>query len=102
MNQLLIRYQTKPGQAEANAGLIRAVYAELHQAQPDGLAYAAFRLSDGVTFLHLVQAEHTGDASPLRAIRAFGEFQAGIRERCVAPPSQETLTEIGSYRVFGG
>ena len=33
MQQRIIRYRTKPDQADANAELVRAVYAELHQHQ---------------------------------------------------------------------
>jgi len=45
MYQRLIRYRTRPGQADANARLVEAVYAELHRTQPDGVSYATFRLT---------------------------------------------------------
>jgi hypothetical protein len=99
MQQDLIRYRTRPGQAAANEELIRAVYDELRKTQPDGLGYATFRLADQVTFLHLVRAERA--PSPLLAVRAFGEFQAGIADRCDQLPVREQLTTIGSYRLFG-
>ena len=44
MYQRLIRYRTKPDQADANIKLVEAVYAELHRTQPDGVSYATFRL----------------------------------------------------------
>jgi len=100
MPQSLIRYRTKPDQADANAELVRAVYAELHRTRPDGFRYATLRLDDQVTFLHIVQSEH--NPSPILAIRAFGEFQAGIRDRCDEPPVQQAFTEVGSYRFFTG
>jgi hypothetical protein len=99
MQQDLIRYRTQPEQADANAKLIQAVYEELRRTQPDGLSYATFRLADQVTFLHLVRTEQT--PSPLLAVRAFGEFQAGIADRCEQLPVREQLTMIGSYRLFG-
>jgi hypothetical protein len=98
MYQRLIRYRTKPDQADANAELVRAVYAELHRTNPDGLSYATFRLNDQVTFLHMVQVRQ--EASPLLAVKAFGEFQAGIADRCDQLPAQEDLTELGSYHFF--
>ena len=99
MQQDLIRYRTRPEQAAANEEPIRAVYDELRETQPDGLSYATFKLPDQVTFLHLVR---TGQGpSPLLAVRAFGEFQAGIAERCDQLPVREQLTTIGSYRLFG-
>jgi hypothetical protein len=36
------------------------------------------------------------------AVKAFGEFQAGIRDRCDQPPVQHALTEVGSYHLFTG
>jgi hypothetical protein len=98
MHQRLIRYRTKPDQTAANEELVRAVYAELRHTSPEGLSYATFRLDDKVTFLHLVRTER--DPNPLLAIRAFGDFQAGIADRWEDPPVQEPLTEIGSYRFF--
>ena len=74
------------------------IYAELHRTQPDGVSYATFRLNDQVTFVHAVQVRH--EPNPLLAVKAFGEFQAGIADRVDQPPFQEDLTEIGSYRFF--
>ncbi len=98
MQQRLIRYRTKPDQAAANTELVRAVYAELHQTRPDGFRYATLMLDDQVTFVHIVQSEQ--DPSPIVAVKAFGEFQAGIRDRCDQPPVQQTFNEVGSYRFF--
>ena len=100
MPQSIIRYRTKPDQAEVNAELVRAVYAELNRAQPDGFRYTTLRLDDQVTFVHIVQSER--DPSPILAVKAFGEFQAGIRDRCDEPPVQQAFTEVGSYRFFTG
>jgi hypothetical protein len=100
MQQSIIRYRTKPGQADANAELVRAVYAELNRTRPDGFRYATLRLDDQVTFLHIVQSGR--DPSPILAVKAFGEFQAGIRDRCEEPPVQQAFTEVGSYRFFTG
>ncbi|HEY1623399.1 MAG TPA: hypothetical protein VGG16_06325 [Streptosporangiaceae bacterium] len=94
----MIRYRTKAAAADANEKLIRAVYAELRETQPDDLRYAAFRMADQVTFVHLVESE--GSSSPLLAVKAFGEFQAGAGERFETAPVRETFTEVGSYRFF--
>lgn len=99
MQHYLNHYRTRPDQAAANEELIRAVYQELQSAQPDGLSYATFKLADQVTFLHLVQGEQ--GPSPLFTVKAFGEFQAGIADRCERLPAREDLTLIGSYRMFG-
>jgi hypothetical protein len=99
MQQFIIRYRTKPDQAAANEALVRAVYAELRRDQPDGLSYATFKLADQVTFVHLVQAERV--PSPLVAVKAFGEFQAGIADRCEQLPIREELAVVGEYRMLG-
>lgn len=100
MQQSLIRYRTKPEQAAANEKLVRAVFAELHDTAPDGLSYATFKLADQVTFIHLVRSD--GEPSPLLAVKAFGEFQAGAADRFDQQPAREELTEVGSYRMFAG
>jgi hypothetical protein len=41
-----------------------------------------------------------GQPSPLIAVKAFGEIQVGIADRCDQLPAQEDLTEVGSYRFF--
>jgi len=99
MRQFLIRYRTTPDQAGNNEKLVRAVFAELAQVQPDELGYATFKLADQVTFLHLVRAPQL--PSPLVQVKAFGEFQAGIADRYEQPPVREELTMLGSYRMFG-
>ena len=53
-----------------------------------------------MTFVHIVQSEH--DPSPIVAVKAFGEFQAGIMDRCDEPPAQQAYTEIGTYRFLTG
>jgi hypothetical protein len=100
MYQRLIRYRTKPDQADANAKLVEAVYAELHRTRPDGVSYATFRLNDQVTFVHVVQVRQ--DPNPLLAAKAFAEFQAGIADRVDEGPVTEELTEVGSYQFFAG
>jgi|CZKW01.1.fsa_nt_gi hypothetical protein len=94
----VIRYKTKPESADENDRLIRAVFAELATRSPDGLRYAAFRLDDGVTFLHVAVIE--GAENPLSASAAFGEFQSGIKDRCAEGPAPSDATVIGSYRLL--
>ena len=93
MSQSIIRYRTKPDQADANAELVRAVYAELHHTRPDGFRYATLRLDDQVTFLHIVQSEH--DPSPILAVKAFGEFQADI----AADPATNTIYVTSEFSL---
>jgi hypothetical protein len=90
----VIRYTSKPERADENEGLIRAVFAELAENHPEGIGYAALRLDDGVSFVHVVTLE---GENPLMASPAFAAFQAGIGDRCVEGPTPAEATVIGSY-----
>jgi len=91
MSPALIRYRVKPGRAEENADLVRAVYAELAELSPPGFRYATFQ--DGDAFTHVAFAD---DETPLQNVAAFQRFQAGLQERCAEPP-QVRRDPIGSY-----
>jgi hypothetical protein len=94
----IIRYTTKPECAAENERLIRAVFAELAQDDPGGLRYAAFRLADKVSFVHVAVLDD-GDANPLTRSAAFAEFQRGIGARCAEGPVAADADLIGSYRL---
>jgi hypothetical protein len=94
MRQVMVRYKVKPEHAAENEALVRAVYEELAQTQPDGLRYATYKLDDGVSFVHVAQS--SGDV--LTEVTAFQRFQQNIRERCDEPPVVTELSEVGSYR----
>jgi hypothetical protein len=101
MKRIVVRYKTKPDRAEENARLIEDVFKELQQRAPAGLRYAALRLADGVSFVHLVSVETPDGANPIGEIAAFKAFQAGIKERCAEPPQASDATVVGEYRLFG-
>ncbi len=96
MKQLIVQYKVKADQAAANQTLIEAVFAELNHTNPAGLHYAAFKQSDGVTFVHIAALE--GAENPLSKSPAFQAFQAGIRERCEVPPVASDMAEVGTYQ----
>jgi hypothetical protein len=88
MSTALIRYRVKPGRAEENADLVRAVYAELAALAPPGVRYATFR--DGDTFTHV----SFGD-SPT-TVPAIARFREGLDERSEEPP-QVLSGAVGAY-----
>ena len=96
----VVRYRTKPESADENERLIRAVFAELAEREPDGVRYAAFRLDDGVSFVHVVELAE--GENPLASMAAFRAFQAGIDERCAEGPMAADAPAIGSYRLLPG
>jgi hypothetical protein len=94
----IVRYRTRPETAEENQRLVEKVFAELAAADPGGVRYAAFRLADGLTFVHIVV--HEGDDDPLAASPAFADFQRGIGDRVTGPPEAGGAELAGSYRFL--
>ena len=95
-----IRYTVKEGRGDENQALIEQVFAELVAKAPEGLRYDAFRLEDGVTFVHVVSHESEQAREALRELPAFRAFQAGIAERCAVAPVRTGLMEVGSYGII--
>jgi len=98
MRHVMVRYTVKPDQVAHNQELVRAVYEELRESQPDGIRYATFQAEDGRSFIHIAETEE--DHNPLPQLQAFKDFQAGIADRCEIPPVATTLSEVGSFRLF--
>jgi hypothetical protein len=99
MKRVVVQYKVKPDHAERNAELIRAVFEELDRTQPDGLRYAALRLADGVTFIHITEEPEDGQ-SPLATLESAERFRAGIAERFAEPAAVQESSEVGSFRLF--
>ena len=62
----------------------------------------SFRLSDGVSFVHIVSVETADGHNPLIETPAFRVFNAGIQDRCEEQPVLTEMTEVGSYHFFEG
>ena len=99
MRRVMVRYRVKPDHAAENEQLVRDVYEELAQLQPEGFRYGTFKLEDGITFVHL--ATHETDGNPLGRVEAFARFQENLRDRCDEPPVLTELEEVGSFRFAG-
>jgi hypothetical protein len=95
----VVRYTTRPDAAEDNEKLIKAVFAQLAELQPEGLSYVAIHLDDGVSFIHV--AVHETDHNPLTGLPAFGHFASTISERCTSGPAPVNGTAVGSYGNTG-
>jgi hypothetical protein len=94
----MVRYKVKPDRAAENEQLVRAVYEELHRADPAGLRYATFQLDDGVSFVHLAWSED--GQNPLSQVEAFQRYQENIGDRCDEAPVVTHIREIGSFHLF--
>ena len=95
----IVRYTTKPERADENEALSRAVFSELHEKKPTGIAYGLFKEPDGVSFVHVFVnlAEDSSDA--VTELPTFKAFEESIRERCSTPPTPTRLRAdlIDSY-----
>ncbi|MFI6580832.1 hypothetical protein [Embleya sp. NPDC050493] len=91
MSTAVIRYRTRPEAAEENQRLIENVFAELESTAPPGLRYSSFRLTDGVTFVHVV------DGDGLVELPAFREFQRNLGDRLAVDVSRDDAVVVGSY-----
>jgi quinol monooxygenase YgiN len=80
----IVRYATKPGRADENEALSRAVFAELNQKPMQPIAYALMR--NGDEFLHLFLNLAQDDADALTELPSFKAFSADGPDRWIAPP----------------
>ncbi|HMD46927.1 MAG TPA: hypothetical protein VKG43_12245 [Acidimicrobiales bacterium] len=92
---MVIRYRAHPEHADENERLIQGVFEELARRRPPGVRYAALRLDDGVSFVHVVRLD--GDDNPLVTMEAFRRFQSDIGDRIAEGPVAAEATVAGSY-----
>ncbi len=92
----MVRYKTSPKDADANATLVRSVFAELKESAPGGIRYTSYCLEDGVSFIHIATLD-TPNHNPLTTLASFKAFQKDIKSRCVELPVVTELTAVGSY-----
>ena len=83
-----------------NETYIRAVFKQLQNDSPTGIRYAAFKLNDGVSFVHIASIETKDGENPVSKLSAFKEFLSEIEERCDESPLLNELDEVGCYRFL--
>ena len=101
MPEVVVRYRVKPDRVAENEALVEAVYAELAELAHPGIRYATYRLSDGVSFLHVASIDPSHGPNPLPGLGSFQAFTAAIGERCDEPPKGEDAWLVGSYAPAG-
>src|SRR5712691_5084345 len=100
MGSSMVRYKVRPGRADENEALVKAVYEQLGRERPAGLHYATFKLPDGVSFMHIVfETDQPGRI--LNDVAAFKAFASEIEGRCEEPPVATELAVVGSYNLVG-
>lgn len=95
MRHVVVRYKLKADRVTEHEGLLARVFAQLQDEKPEGLRYEAWKLADGVSFVHLARVSVPGN--PLVALSAFKAFTADVADRCVDPPVSSDGTVAHSY-----
>ncbi len=99
MEQIIIRYKTKPEATAKNTELIENVFRELTAAAPEGVSYAVLRTDDG-TFFHIASYESEEANERLTGLPAFEAFQKDGQSRRITPPERNEVTVVGNYRIL--
>jgi hypothetical protein len=80
-------------------GATERMYAALNASQPEGIRYASMLLDDGETLVAVVQLED-GVENPVPGLPEFQELQEVVDRWRAEPNRLQSLTVIGSYRLF--
>lgn len=82
----MVRYTTKPDRSAENEALSRAVFSELHEKKPSGIAYGLFKEADGVSFVHVFVNLTEDSSDAVTELPTFKAFEKSISDRCATPP----------------
>lgn len=99
MTVMMLRAKIKPECIPDVEAAVTKTFTAIEHAQLQGVRYASCRLTDGVTYVILLQLDDATN-NPLPTVPAFQEFQANLPNWLAEPPSPEQLTVVGSYRLF--
>ncbi|MGH2883694.1 MAG: hypothetical protein ACRDPA_13515 [Solirubrobacteraceae bacterium] len=91
--------KVKPESVDEIQAATEKMFAAINHAQPDGIRYASLLLADGETFVAVVQVDD-GVENPIPGFSEFRELQELVDGSRAEPPSVQTLTLVGSYRLF--
>jgi hypothetical protein len=100
MKRTIISYTVRPATAKVNEELIRDVFDELAEVEPENVRYTAYALEDGVSFLHLVEVKD--GENPIPDLASFKRYTEAVLERCQQQPVVNQAREVGTYRPAEG
>ena len=98
--RIMVQYKVKADRVAENEAQIAQIFEQLSHEKPAGLHYAAFKLADGQSFLH-ISVEVPGAGPSLMELSAFKEFLAQVWDRCEEAPMPIGMQELGSYAFYG-
>ena len=94
----LIRYRTRPENAERNVALAADLVADMNHVQPQDLGYAVLRL-DQTNFLHIAAVRGAGAREALHALEGFRNWATDLSSRCVFGPDFTDVSVVGTYAL---
>ncbi len=100
MTVLMVRSKVRQDAVEEVDAAVKDMFAAIERAELEGIRYASYRLSDGVTYVALLEIEEGVD-NPLPGLAEFREFQENLKGWVAEPPTPDQATVVGSYRFFG-
>lgn len=97
MKVVRVKYKVQDSFADTNAANIRRVMDALKANPIDGVTYFAYRLDDGVTFIHIVVTRDDAAQEKIPELNEFKAFQSALKEsQPVSPPKPEEHELIGA------
>lgn len=97
MKKVIVTYKVKADRAEENEMLIKQVFKQLLREMPEGIQYAVYKLSDGVSFVHVASFEDAEANDTFTGLPAFRDFREAIKDRCEVQPVTTHVQELGWY-----
>jgi hypothetical protein len=93
----VVRYTAKSDRADENEDLSRAVFAELREKRPPGIAYALCRAGD--EFMHMFINFNGDESEPMTGLPSFKAFSAEGPSRWVDPPEvvRKAMSVLEAY-----
>ena len=99
MNVQMARFTVKPNSISEFEQAAKGLFAAVQRSRPKGIiGYTLSRLSDGVTYLGLLELEN-GVNNPLPELPEGGEFLESLANWTTEVPARDQLSVIGSYRT---
>src|SRR5262249_28501794 len=93
MSVLMVHSKVKAENVADLEEAVQAMFAAIERAQPAGMRYASCRLSDGVTYVALLELDD-GVENPLPALPEFRALQENLPNWIAAPPVPDQVTVI--------
>lgn len=94
MDGILMRYTIRATELQRHLELLRAAFAELESALPEGLEWVSYQVEGTAEFVEIAVGPDL--PGPLPGLPAFQRYRVGLDERCEERVTAE-LCEVETY-----